>query len=275
MEDVAFFNTARYTSNFTPSRLGSGGGNIAITDAAANKSYSVTLTAKDNLGNINISNPYTVTGNLTTINSALSANLTLTPGYYNTTQTLNLNYLQVQTTDNIIQANVDIPFTVYPIPNVVTNVITSVYSNTIYNNVSATISYTAPSNSGAVIYYEAINLQGYQSPAPVYQSTSGNIIVNNLTAGRNYEFYVKAIGTYGNSALSAVSNSLIIYSPPTAPTIANITATSNTSIRLFSVAPSIPFSDGGFGIQSYTATANDLVFNHIPQRQILEILRLL
>ena len=120
IDQMIFTQSAKYTSSFTPGNTAplTTGNIFAITDQANNKSYSVTLSVDSNfaniyLGNAFIGNSYSISGNKTTVNSKL-LNLSLLPGVYANTVSYNLNYTQIQTTDNIIHANIQIPITGNP-----------------------------------------------------------------------------------------------------------------------------------------------------------------
>lgn len=254
MQDIAYHKGwARYTANFTPDILGTPSATIAITDQAPNKLYNVVLSVADNSGNIYLSNvsqgnTYTISGNINTVNNSLGGNLRLRPGYSD--GNLVLNYTQTQTTDNIIQANVNIPFTMYSLPATPTIGTASIFSNTI-GNVSATISFTQPFNYSLVNYYTAVSSSTAGVRTGVLtQSTSGNIIVSNLSPGIAYTFRVNATGNYGASPYSLSSNSLTIYTLPDSPNIGTASATSSTSASVSYTAPSWT---GGRTITRYTA----------------------
>lgn len=248
---------ALYTSNFTPAdTLGYiNSGYFAITDQANNKSYSVTLSVGD-YGNLYQSgnlqgNTYTISGNISTVNNKLLA-VSLLPAYVNSVSSFYLNYTQTQTTNNILQANVQIPMTLYPIPATPTIGAASILSNAI-GNVSATISYTAPTLNGSVNYYLATTDVDATKTGINITNASGNITVGGLTPGVAYRFKVNASSNYGSSPYSSLSNSLTIYTPPAAPTIGTATVLSNSSATVTYTAPAYT---GGRAITLYTATSS-------------------
>ena len=121
---------------------------------------------------------------------------------------------------------------------------------------SAQVSWTPPSNGGALISSYAITpyLGGVaQTPtivsnAPPVSSTN----IGNLTPGASYTFTVAATNTVGTGAQSAPSNAVTVLSlaVPAAPT--NVTSTAgNTTAAVSWTAPS---QDGGAPITSYLVT---------------------
>ena len=121
---------------------------------------------------------------------------------------------------------------------------------------SAQVSWTPPSNGGALISSYAITpyIGGVaQTPtivsnAPPVSSTN----IGNLTPGASYTFTVAATNTVGTGAQSAPSNAVTVLSlaVPAAPT--NVTSTAgNTTAAVSWTAPS---QDGGAPITSYLVT---------------------
>ena len=91
--------------------------NCAITDTATNKNYTVTFTSANptvgqiQLGN-SVGNSQTITGTKSTVNSTLSSNSFKFVPAADFAGTVNVIYRQVQTTNNIVQANnIPISFT--------------------------------------------------------------------------------------------------------------------------------------------------------------------
>jgi len=264
MENIVYVKgEALYTSSFTPSNWIAdvvATNDFGITDQANNKSYSVTLSVDNNLANIYQGNvargtSWTITGTKANVNTSLS-NVSLLPGYYGNIRSASLNYLQTQTTDNIPQANVGIPITIYPIPAAPTIGTVSIFSNTI-GNVSATVSYTASINSDAVNYYTA-STNNVFGAGPLgatrtginITSASGNIVVGNITPGVAFRLRANATGDYGASEYSNYTSEFIIYTLPDRPNIGTATATSSTSANITYTAPGWT---GGRTITRYTA----------------------
>lgn len=108
-----------WSENYTSSIGTTPDGNLRITDTAANKNYSSTITiTPTNMGNLLVGNTVlgstvTYTGNRTAVNNSL-ANVIFS-GNAVTKQSGNVTYVQTQTTDSITQANLTIPLN-YQIP---------------------------------------------------------------------------------------------------------------------------------------------------------------
>jgi hypothetical protein len=267
MENIVYLKgQALYTQNFTPINwvpTNVPNINFGVTDQANNKSYSITLSVDNNLANIYQGNvargtSWTITGTKANVNTLLS-NVSLLPGYYGNIRSTSLNYLQTQTTDNIPQANVSIPVTIYPIPPtpIIGNI--SMLSN-IVGNVSAVVSYTAPTPNDAVNYYTATSNDVFgEGPLGAIRtginitSESGNIVVGNIVPGRAFRLRVNATSSYGNSAYSNYTPELTIYTPPAAPTIGTATAISNSAASISYIQPSY---NGGRTITRYTAQSS-------------------
>jgi RHS repeat-associated protein len=119
-------------------------------------------------------------------------------------------------------------------------------------NAQATVTFTAPANNGgaAITSYTATSLPGNVSGSCGAPCTS--IIVTSLTNGTEYTFTVTAANISGNSAASAVSNS-VTPAPivPDAPSI----GTAVGGIGQATVNFTAPAGDGGAAITSYTATS--------------------
>ena len=119
-------------------------------------------------------------------------------------------------------------------------------------NAQASVSFTAPAFNGgsAITSYIATSSPGYFT-GTLTQAGSGTIIVSGLTNGTAYTFTVKANNAIGTSAASAASNSVTPATVPGAPTIGTATAGDG----LASVPFTVPASNGGSAITSYTATS--------------------
>jgi hypothetical protein len=120
-------------------------------------------------------------------------------------------------------------------------------------NAQATVSWTAPSNGGAVISQYTVTpfigttaqpaTSAYGSP-PVT-----SITLTGLTNGTAYTFKVSATNAAGTGPQSAASNAVTPAGPPAAPT--NVAATAHASSAAVSwTAP----ADGGSPLTSYTVT---------------------
>jgi len=118
---------------------------------------------------------------------------------------------------------------------------------------TATVSFTAPSNSGGspITQYIATSSPGGIT-GTLNQAGSGTITVSGLTAATSYTFTVKAVNSAGQSdpsdpSISITTNS--IATVPGAPTITGAVATGTTTADVSFSAPS---SNGGSPITSYT-----------------------
>ncbi len=114
-------------------------------------------------------------------------------------------------------------------------------------NASATVTFTAPTNTGGGV------ITGYAATcgAKSATSTSSPITVTTLTNGTAVTCNVKAINAIGTGAASAASNSVIpAITVPAAPTIGTAAA-GNASATVTFTAPT---NTGGSAITGYTAT---------------------
>jgi hypothetical protein len=118
------------------------------------------------------------------------------------------------------------------------------------SNSSANVSYTASVNNGgyAITSYTAVSTPG-NITATLSTSGSGNITVNGLSNSTTYSFVVYATSSYGNSNVSASSNSIATPGVPLAPSITRVTL-ANTSAVVISYNAA---SSGGNTITSFTA----------------------
>jgi uncharacterized protein (TIGR02145 family) len=117
-------------------------------------------------------------------------------------------------------------------------------------NVQATVSFTAPLNSGgsAITGYTVTSIPGNFTAT----GATSPINVTGLTNGTPYTFTVVATNSVGNSVASAASSAVIPVTVPGAPTTVVATA-GNTSASVAFIAPA---SDGGSVITIYTVTSN-------------------
>ncbi len=117
-------------------------------------------------------------------------------------------------------------------------------------NAQASVAFNAPGNNGGsnITSYTVVsnpgNLQASGSSSP--------ITVNGLTNGTSYTFTVKATNAAGDGTASAASGPVTPIGPPSAPTNTIGTA-GNTQVT---VAFSLPGSNGGSAITSFTATSS-------------------
>jgi hypothetical protein len=211
-------------------------------------------------GRILKGNTLTVSGNISTVNSQL-ATISVLPPYSDGIATGHLTYNQIQSTDNIVQANdISIPITLYPIPETPGAPSINIVSNT-FSNVSATITVTPPELDGSVIAYN-LRVQRLVSNSvvtgPVYETSdliiapnNPSVTLSNLIPGGNYGFSVNASSNYGTSPNSLFS-SVQLYTPPAPPTNISAVTLSNSSAQVSYSSPQI---SGGRGITSYTAVS--------------------
>ena len=116
----------------------------------------------------------------------------------------------------------------------------------------ANVSWSAPTSNGGA----AITLYTVRSYPGGYTCTTSGALsctVTGLTNGTSYYFTVTATNSVGNGPASGPSNSVIPAVPPGAPTGVSATAGVGTG----TVSWSVPSSNGGSPITSYTVTAVD------------------
>lgn len=121
-------------------------------------------------------------------------------------------------------------------------------------NGSINISYTKPNFDGgsAITSYTAVSTPG-SITGTINTADSGTINVTGLTLGTAYTFKVYATNGYGNSGLSAASNSKVSATVPGVPSIGTLTVGSATSILIPYTQPA---SNGFDTIVKYVATAS-------------------
>ena len=120
-------------------------------------------------------------------------------------------------------------------------------------NASATVTWTAPGNTGGVPitgYVVTPYVGGTAKTAQTFSSTATSETVTGLTNGTAYTFKVAAINGVGTGAQSAASNAVTPDTPPGAPTIGTATR-GNASATVTWTAPS---NNGGSAITGYVVT---------------------
>ncbi len=124
-------------------------------------------------------------------------------------------------------------------------------------NGRASVSFAAPvSNGGSAITSYTVTAHDSTAPGNGGQTATGAgspLVVSGLTNGDRYTFTVRATNTAGAGISSSPSRAVVPDTTPGAPTA--ITATAGDSQA--SVAFTVPASDGGATITSYTVTARD------------------
>jgi uncharacterized protein (TIGR02145 family) len=117
-------------------------------------------------------------------------------------------------------------------------------------NASASVAFTAPSNTGgsAITGYTVTSNPGNIA----ITGTASPITVTGLANGTAYTFTVVATNANGNSSPSAASNSVTPSTVPGAPTI----GTATEGDALVSVTFTAPSGNGGSAITGYTVTSN-------------------
>lgn len=121
-----------------------------------------------------------------------------------------------------------------------------------------TIPYTAPYTGGSTITsYTAISSPGGIS-ATTSTSSSGVIVVKGLNPITAYTFNVYATNAVGNSSSSTSNSVTTLDVVPNAPTISSIVISPTTNAM--NITYSVPVSNGGSAITSYTAVAGPMVY---------------
>ncbi|GLZ39298.1 putative Ig domain-containing protein [Actinokineospora sp. NBRC 105648] len=117
---------------------------------------------------------------------------------------------------------------------------------------SATVTWTAPATNGSPItgYVVTPYLNGVAQTPVNYDASATTRTLTGLTAGGNYTFTVAAVNAYGTSAASPLSNTVVPYTVPTAPTITAASA-GDAQATLTWTAPT---SNGGSAITGYVVT---------------------
>ncbi|MBL7497382.1 DUF11 domain-containing protein [Frankia sp. CNm7] len=116
---------------------------------------------------------------------------------------------------------------------------------------SATVSWTAPPANGSPItgYVVTPYLNGVAQAPRSFDATATSRILTGLTPGGSYTFTVTAVNAVGTGAPSPVSNAVVPYALPAAPTITAVSAGS-TSATLSWTAPAA----NGSPITGYVVT---------------------
>jgi uncharacterized protein (TIGR02145 family) len=140
-----------------------------------------------------------------------------------------------------VASNAVIPYTVPSAPT---------SANATLGNAQASVTFSFPTSNGGN------TITGYtitSSPGNITASgATSPIVIAGLTNGTSYSFTVKATNAAGSSVASAVSNAVIPYTVPDAPT-SPIATTGNSQA---SIAFSPPTSNGGSPITRYIVTAS-------------------
>ena len=172
-------------------------GNLRITDAAVSKNYTSNIslanpaTGTFSIGNTVIGNSVSLSGSKTTVNANL-ANLTFT-GANSANASTNLIYVQNQTTDSILQANITIPMVYQP---------TSIHINTGVDKLPGTrLNHTGGGNVQQSPATANVDFWGYQ------YSTS-----NTTISGQVFQIYTNP--TNANIALTSIRDTVDYYYQP-------------------------------------------------------------
>jgi hypothetical protein len=120
-------------------------------------------------------------------------------------------------------------------------------SATRVENTSASVSFTAPADSGdgPVLDYIVVSSPGGFNTI----GTSSPLTISGLVKGTSYTFTASARNKFATGTASAASNSVTAIGIPDAPTIGTATFASATSVSVSFTAPS---NNGGLPISSYT-----------------------
>jgi hypothetical protein len=124
-------------------------------------------------------------------------------------------------------------------------------SATRVGNTSASVTFTAPADSGdgPVLDYIVVSSPGGFNAT----GASSPITVSGLVKGTSYTFTASARNKFATGTASAASNSVTAIGIPDAPTIGTATITGSTTASLSFTAPA---NTGGLPITSYTVTSS-------------------
>ena len=116
-----------------------------------------------------------------------------------------------------------------------------------------TITFTAPASNGgsAITSYTATSSPGGIT-GTLSQAGSGTITITGLTVGTAYTFTVTATNAGGTGAASSSSNSV---TPITEPGVPGVGIATSTSAGTAMIPFTVPVSNGGSAITSFTATS--------------------
>lgn len=135
----------------------------------------------------------------------------------------------------------------YTAPTVAPTIGTATY---IAGQTQASIAFTpltlAQAGNSAITSYTVTGTSSNGGTTRTGSGTSSPITVTGLTAGTSYTFRVTATNAYGTSSSSAVSNSISVFTVPSAPTTPTIVS-GDTNITVSWVAP----ANGGSAITGY------------------------
>jgi hypothetical protein len=195
---------------------------------------------------------YTVTSNNNiikdvsgTLTTTIVSGLTNGTSYTFTVQAINIAGASIPSG----ASNLVTPFTVPSAPTIVT---------ASPGNGQVSLAWTAPSSNGG----STIIMYTVTSNNNIIKDVSGTLtstIVSGLTNGTSYTFTVQAINIAGASSPSSPSNSVTLFSVPSAPTIGTATP-GNGQVSLAWTAPS---SNGGSTIIMYTVTSNNNIIKDV------------
>ncbi|HUN37855.1 MAG TPA: putative Ig domain-containing protein [Trebonia sp.] len=117
---------------------------------------------------------------------------------------------------------------------------------------SATVSWSAPASNNSPItgYIVTPYLNGVAQAPLSYDATTTTRTITGLTAGGSYTFTVAAMNAIGTGAASPLSNAVIPYTVPSAPTIGTVSAGDSAAV----VNWTAPASNGSSAITGYVVT---------------------
>ena len=220
------------------------GAPTTVAASAGNAQATITFTAPVSNGGSAITG-YTVTsipGGLT--GNGTSSPITLTGLTNGTAYTFTVTATNAIGTSVVSSASNSVtPVAPLTVPGAPTTVAASA------GNAQATITFTAPVSNGgsAITGYTVASIPGGLTG----NGTSSPITVTGLTNGTAYTFTVTATNAIGTGVASSASNSVTPSTVPDAPTIGTASAGTAQAIVTFTV----PVSNGGSAIISYTATS--------------------